>query len=91
MNNHKQPTPIALFNFFLIAVRKKFCNFARIFNQNIMKGIVNEHVSANFAYVTPNCFIMELSSEGVLCGSYFIGGGHHQGIDGDDEELLTNF
>lgn len=82
---------MALFNFFLIVVRKMFCNFARIFNRNIMKGIVTEHVSADCAYVTPNCFIMELSSEGVLCSSNFIGGAHHQGVDGDDDELLTNF
>lgn len=53
-----------------------------------MKRIANELVKADGAYVAPCCFVMNLSSEGVLCQSGTTGGGYHQGVDGDDSSLI---
>ena len=65
-----------------------FCIFARIFNQLIMKRIANELVKADNAYFAPDCFVMDLSLEGVLCQSDAAGGGYHGGVDGDDTPII---
>ena len=54
----------------------------------IMKGIVNNFAVGASAYVTPHCFVVEIYSEGMLCGSGLTGGGFHDGIDGDDDPII---
>lgn len=53
-----------------------------------MKGIVNDFTLGKSAYVTPHCFVVEIYSEGMLCGSVLTGGGFHDGIDGDDDPII---
>lgn len=53
-----------------------------------MKGIANESVVGVLAYMSPHCFVMEISSEGVLCVSGLTGGGYHDGIYGEDDSLI---
>lgn len=51
-----------------------------------MKGIVNDFALGKSAYAAPQCFVVEVFTEGLLCISNFTGGGYHGGIDGDDDD-----
>ena len=53
-----------------------------------MKGIENERVVGVSAYASPHCFVMEFSSEGILCISGLYGGVDHDGIYGEDNPLI---
>ena len=53
-----------------------------------MKRIANELVKADSAYIAPCCFVINLSLEGVLCQSGTVGGGYHQGLEGDDLPII---
>ena len=52
-----------------------------------MKGIANEFAVDRSVYATPQCFVVEIYSEGMLCYSKVYGYGYHDGIDGDDDIL----
>ncbi len=54
-----------------------------------MKGIVNDSAMGMSAYAAPQCFVVEVFTEGLLCISNFTGGGYHGGIDGDDDPIIN--
>ena len=53
-----------------------------------MNGIANKSVVGRDAYMSPYCFVTELFTEGILCGSVLSGGAEHGGIYGDDDSLI---
>lgn len=40
------------------------------------------------AYITPQCEIVEIYTEGILCQSGGVGNFEHGGITGDDSEIF---
>ena len=53
-----------------------------------MNGIARNSIVGAPAYTTPQCIVVEICTEGILCLSGLNGGGYHDGIDGDDEPLI---
>lgn len=53
-----------------------------------MNGIAKNPVVGISAYSAPQCIVVEICTEGMLCLSGLNGGGYHDGIDGDDEPLI---
>ena len=53
-----------------------------------MKGIVNDFAVGVSAYASPQCFVVEIYSEGLLCGSGLNGPIYHDPLDGEDEPFI---
>lgn len=53
-----------------------------------MNGIAKNSIVGNSTYIAPQCIVVEICTEGILCFSSLNGGGYHDGIDGDDEPLI---
>ena len=53
-----------------------------------MKRIAQLPHVGNSTYITPQCIIVEIDSEGLLCQSGLTGGGFHDGTDGDDTPII---
>ena len=53
-----------------------------------MNGIARNSIVGTPAYTAPQCIVVEICTEGILCLSGLNGGGYHDGIDGDDEPLI---
>ena len=53
-----------------------------------MNGIAKNPTVGRSAYTAPQCIVVEICTEGILCFSSLNGGGYHDGIDGDDEPLI---
>lgn len=53
-----------------------------------MKRIAQIHSVGCSAYVAPDCVIVEIDSEGLLCQSGLTGGGFHENLEGDDSPII---
>ncbi len=41
-------------------------------------------------YISPECIVVEIAHEGMLCLSGLDGGFSHEGIGGSDDEIFNN-